>query len=625
MDRDDLLAAIAAQEQLRGVVADEIVDAGIAALRSQLSDDDEHAPRRRQVTVLFADVTGFTAMSESMDAELVTDLMNTLWERLDHVVTEHGGRVDKHIGDAVMAVWGLASAEEDDPERAVRAGLAMQDDLAHWRASSGYELAMRVGVNTGPVMASTVGSTREFTVMGDAVNVASRLEHAAPPGGVLISHDTYGQVRGVFDVRPLDPIALKGKSEPVAVYLALRQKARAFRQRTRGVEGIETATVGRGAQLATVCNAFDAAATAGRAQSVVVVGESGVGKSRLLYEFDNWLDLHDREVFYFKARAVRSTIGARLGLIRDVVATRAGVTDGDTPADVLASLQAEMSPALDRREAAMVGMWLGFELSKLDEARGVVSGQNLGVVARAHLFSYLGALLAESPIVLLLEDVHWADAESLTLVEALVEHFGDEPILVVAATRPHADDGRSLVLSSTDPQLVELGPLTDDDARALVREILQRVATIPESIVDLVVGRAEGNPFYLEEFIKKLIDDRVIEPGDEGEPWAIHPDRLDATAIPATLTGVLQTRIDALGEPARRSVQLASVIGRRFWDSAVEALGSRPPELDAALDSELVIAQRTSDFEPAREFLFKHALLHDVAYATVLLSERPTL
>ena len=181
MNRQQLAAAIAAQEALRATVGDDVVDATVAMLRAQLPAIDDETRRRRQVTVLFADVSGFTAMSESMDAEEVAGVMNDLWAQLDEVVVGHGGRIDKHIGDALMAIWGADFTSEDDPEQAVRAALGLQDALARSRRDSGLSLAMRVGINTGPVLLGAVGSTAEFTAMGDAVNVASRLEHVVPP------------------------------------------------------------------------------------------------------------------------------------------------------------------------------------------------------------------------------------------------------------------------------------------------------------------------------------------------------------------------------------------------------------------------------------------------------------
>ncbi len=242
---------------MRGIVDDEVIDAAIAAIGQQLAAT-ERVQRRRLVTVLFADLSGYTAMSELLDPEILTDLMNDLWRRVDAIITEHGGRVDKHMGDAVMAVWGIHGTDEHDADRAVRAGLALQDEVAATATGAASGLTARVGINTGQALIGPVGSTGELTVMGDTVNVASRLEHAAPLGGVLIAHDTYSHVRGVFDIARREPLAVRGKAEPIQTYLVHRPKQQAFRMETRGVEGVETRTVGRERELERLCAAFDA-------------------------------------------------------------------------------------------------------------------------------------------------------------------------------------------------------------------------------------------------------------------------------------------------------------------------------------------------------------------------------
>ena len=274
------------------------------ALREKLAALTSRPEQQRKlVTVLFADVSGFTAMSEKMDAEEVNEVMNALWERLDKAITDHNGYIDKHIGDAVMAIWGAKMAQENDPEQAFRAALAMQTELATFRENHNVKLAMRIGINTGPVLLGEVGTTGEFTAIGDTVNVASRLEHVAPVGSILISHDTYRHVRGVFDAEPLDSVIVKGKAEPIQVYVIKRAKPRAFRRATRGVEGIETQMIGREKELNLLKGALDATLKNRTIQIVTIVGEAGMGKSRLVYEFENWVDLLPQEVYFFKGRA----------------------------------------------------------------------------------------------------------------------------------------------------------------------------------------------------------------------------------------------------------------------------------------------------------------------------------
>jgi class 3 adenylate cyclase len=294
-EMEQLEHAMAALEAQRSTLGDGVVDAALAPMRDKLAALKAQQPsteqHRKQVTVLFADVSGFTAMSETMDAEDVTGVMNALWQRLDAAIASCGGAIDKHMGDAVMALWGVQTAHESDPEQAIRAALAMQAALAAFRDERGVRLAMRIGLNTGPVLLGEVGSTHEFTAMGDTVNLASRLEHAAPVGGVLISHDTYRHVRGLFDVQALEPITVKGKAEPVRVYVVQSAKPRAFRLGTRGVEGVETRMIGREAELKRLQDAVHAILQDREMQAVTIVGEAGLGKSRLLYEFQSWLEL----------------------------------------------------------------------------------------------------------------------------------------------------------------------------------------------------------------------------------------------------------------------------------------------------------------------------------------------
>jgi class 3 adenylate cyclase len=272
-------------------LGDAVVDAAIAILKEKLSAlDAAGQQQRKQITVLFADVSGFTAMSETMDAEDVSDNMNALWRRVDAAIAQFGGHIDKHIGDAVMALWGVYRARENDPEQAIRAALAMQEAIqAHVQASQ-IPLKMRIGVNTGPVLLDRVGAGDEFTAMGDTVNTASRLEHAAPNGGILISHNTYRQVRGVFDVTPQELLSVKGKAEPLQVYVVEQAKPHAFRIGRRGVEGVNTKMVGRDAEMLQLQDAYESVAEERECQVVTITGEAGVGKSRLLDEFQDWID-----------------------------------------------------------------------------------------------------------------------------------------------------------------------------------------------------------------------------------------------------------------------------------------------------------------------------------------------
>ena len=628
-EREQIEAAIAAQEGLRGTVDDAVVDLTVSALRAQLAtlaptaDQDR---RRRQATVLFADVQGFTALSERLDAEEVGDVMEDVWDRLDRVIVEHGGRIDKHIGDAVMGLWGADSSREDDPEQAVRAALGLQEAMAQLGAEELGALVMRVGVSTGTVVLGEVATTREFTAMGDTVNVAARLESAAPPGGVLVSHDTYRHVRGVFDVQQLEPLALKGKAQPIVAYRVLRAKPHTFRMATRGVEGVETRLVGRTAELAALQSAFDQVVAAGRLSAVAVVGDAGVGKSRLLYELENWIELLATAVFFLKARATATRQAVPLGLFRDLVAARFGVLDSDSAADVGHKLRDGFAPHLDADEAELVGHWLGFDLSASHAVGRLRGSAGFEATCLAHFAGWLRRLATGDPVLVVLEDLHWADPDSLALLAALVERLRDVPVLVVAASRPPVTAVVEEVAT-----VLRVEPLRSEDAGALVDDVLRHVPEVPDELRSLVTERADGNPFFVEELIKMLIDDGVVEPGEPGEPWSVDVRGLDADSVPSTLTGVLESRLDSLVPGHRAAVQHASVIGRIFWDAAVEALDPAVPSpdvasaLDAACSRELVYRRDRSAIGGSAEFIFKHALLRDVTYETVLLRDRRRL
>ena len=302
-EREQLEQAIAQLEAQRATLGDGVVDVSIAALREKLAalEPMPSPEQRKQATILFADVSGFAAMSETLDAEEVSDVMNALWQRWDAAIVEHGGVIDKHMGDGLMALWGVPEARErrprtGHPRRACHAG---RNWLA-FGAERQLEMAIRPGSTPARCCWATVGTTGEFSAIGDAVNLASRLKGAAPTGGVLISHDTYRHVRGVFAVLEQEPLQVKGKARPVHTYLVQQAKPRAFRMLTRGVAGIETRMVGRDAELLMLQNMFRDATEDAEVHVVTVVGDAGVGKSRLLYEFEKWIELLPEEIWYFR-------------------------------------------------------------------------------------------------------------------------------------------------------------------------------------------------------------------------------------------------------------------------------------------------------------------------------------
>jgi class 3 adenylate cyclase len=631
-DRAVLDQAIAALESQRAILGDAVVNASLAAIRAQIAALTTPRPeqQRKLVTILFADVSGFTALSETLDAEDVTTVMNALWERLDAAVLMHGGRIDKHIGDALMALWGADAAREDNPEQAVRAALAMQQALADFRATQGIALAMRIGVNTGPVLLGAVGTTQEFTAMGDAVNLASRLEHAAPVDGVLISYDTLRHVQGLFEAIPQPPLTVKGKVAPVQTYVVMAAKARVFQPMSRGVEGVFTRTIGRLSKLQALQRIYDETTETPVLRMVVVVGEAGVGKSRLLREFEAWLDDHPTAPTLLRGRATLESLHRPGGLLRDLLNAFAGLWETDDLETVRQKLRVVLGPALGPGGAAVLGQAAGFDFHD-DPAVQAASSADFTDLATSAIVGLLGALANEAPLAVLLEDLHWADERSLDLLDAALRQLASRPLLVLGLARPTLYERRPGWGSEPAGYLrLNLPPLSGDESAALVDEILRQAPGAPAALRAMVVEQAEGNPFYIEELIKMFLDSNVIARGATLDaPWVFNPDRLTGLTVPPTLTGVLQARLDGLPPEEKLTLQRAAVVGRAFWDEAVAALAAASetaPLIETTLNGltarELVFRRERSAFAEAEEYSFKHALLREVAYESVLLRQR---
>ncbi len=638
-ERSRLQQAIDALEAQRPALGDMVVETALAPLHKRLAELGEPAAdlpeQRKLVTLLFADLVGFTPLAERMDPEDVREVLNAYFLRWQSCIERHGGQVEKYIGDAVMAVFGARKSQEDDPENAIRCALEMRLELERYNqelsASLDAGLQMRIGIHTGPVVISTLGERRgqELVVVGDAVNLASRLQSAAPPGGILISHDTYRHVRGLFDIQALDPVALKGKSRPVHVYLVQRIKGRSFQNDTRGLEGIETPLVGRQAELEALKDAYRQAAGGKRLVHVLLVGEAGLGKTRLLAELTDWLEAQPESVLLFRGRSGPSMQNIPYSLVRDLFSLRFGILETDTAE--AARQKWERGLFVDNADASApipegglrLGELLGFEPC----LSGCADARQLRSLSLVYLGEYFRALAARQPLAIFLEDLHWCDDSSLGVLQKLLEasSTAGQPILLIATARPsflqdqHTWGNR---LPSGSYRQVELQPLDESDRRLLVRRVLERVEDLPDALVELVANNAEGNPFYTEELVKMLIEDGVIH--DRGEAWSIAPGRLQQLRLPPTLVEVLQARFDSLPVKERLVLQRASVVGRIFWDQAVAAASSdldleeTYPLYEDLRIREMIFPNRTSSFENAREYRFKHALLRDVTYESLL-------
>ncbi len=645
---DKIRASISCLEAQRGALGDAIVDPALVALRRELAELEGRQPvsrQRRLVTVLFLDIVNSTLISQGLEPEELREIMGAVLKRLSAPIETHGGQVIQFLGDGFEAVFGLTKVQEHDAHQAVRAGLVI---LAESRACAeelerrfhilGFNI--RIGINTGRVVEGSF-SQAESPVMGLTVSLAARMEQAAQPGTLLISQFTFQHIRGAFEVESLPSAEAKGFTQPIAVYRVLAARPRTFRTFTRGVEGIKTSLIGREAELHQLQEALARAVQNRETHLITIVGEAGVGKSRLLYEFDRWVARATSRMVAFKARASPQTLGVPFSLLRDMISYRLGLLKND-PANVTRQRLVEALSAYLEDEPQMkahfVGSLLGFDFSDSPYLQGVQNDPvQLREQAQLYLTQYIAAVARKSTAILMLDDIHWADELSVSFIMQLVRQCPRLPLVVVCLARPNIterfpgwsnEEHRSLPESRSLPRTahLNLGPLSRQASLELLCVILHNVEAFPEAFSQRILDAADGNPFYLEEFIQNLVDSKAIHRGQRGGPWMLDNARLGNLEMPATITALLEARLDGLDAAQRALVQQASVIGRVFWRSALQAVRGDKPITDAELKSlsrrGFFYAQETSTFAATEEYRFHHGLLRDVAYQALLKPDR---
>jgi len=644
-EQQQLEAAITALQGQRLALGDAVVEPLLAAARAKLAGllqpsatESSPAQTLRQVSILFLDVVGSTALAQHLDPEEISAVMDDALSRATETVQVHGGKVLQYAGDSVLAIFGAVKAREDDVERAVCCGLALlklgKALGAEVRNAYGHDgFDVRVGVHTGHVLLGG-GVDGDATIRGIAVNIAARMEQTAPAGALRISQDAYIQVRDMFEVEAQEPTAVKGVYAPMQTYLVRRPKPRRFHLGSRGIEGVTTRMIGRDTELGMLQEAFRRLFKERRLAAASVVGDAGVGKSRLLYEFAAWSDARPESFFLFRGRATPQAQGQPFALLRDIVAWRFQIADDDSIEIARSKLEqgmvplflADDGPDLSEGHAHLLGHLIGIEWRKSRHVQGILEDpkqiRNRAFHAAAQLFRRIGRDDG-SPVMLQLEDLHWADNESLDFLTYLTEVDRDVPMLIVACCRPALFERRANWCAESLHRRIELLPLGKDMSRMLVSELLRKLPEVPVALRELITGGGEGNPFYMEELVRMLIDQGAIE---TGEPWKVNAERLLLTKVPTTLTGVLQARLDSLPAPERLTLQEASVIGPVFWERALIALDEKAGEtLPALVRRELALPRADASSDELREYAFKHQVLHQVTYATVLKRVRREL
>lgn len=588
---------------------------------------------RKRVTVLFADVVDSTAIAEGLDPEPYAEVMNGAFAFMCEAVVRYGGTVARLMGDAVVAFFGAPVAHEDDAERAVRAGLTIQADAREYARAieprHGIRFNVRVGINTGLVVAGEMGSEgrTEYTAMGDATNVAARLQGLARPGTVLVSASTRRLVASLFDFEPLGSLLLKGKSAPIEAY-EVRESAHAAGP-ARGIEGMQSPLVGRDEELGRL-TARVSALREGRGSVIAVLGEAGIGKSRLLAEARSRLP--DGAVRWLESRALSYGQATAYAPWRQVIRELVGAREGDPPQVLRERLRGEWA----RRGAP------GGDLPFIEALLGVESEESLGVVGALDGDALVAritdsvreccrALAAETPTALVFDDLHWADTASLELILGIADLARSSPLLLLCSLRPEKDTPNWSFLERARSQLGEhyteiaLETLSAGHSRRLLANLLD-VQGLPDDVRDLVLQKSEGNPFFLEEILRSLVDSGHIV--REASHWRATQE-IVGVAVPDTLVGVLSARIDRLPEDTKRVAQTAAVIGRIFARRLLTAVceAAPPPErlqevdphLDTLTQEELI---RERSRHPELEYIFKHALTQQAAYDLLLVKRR---
>jgi class 3 adenylate cyclase/S1-C subfamily serine protease len=570
-----------------------------------------HTEERRVVTTLFCDLVGFTALSEQNDPEVVGGFLRRYHALAREVIESYGGTVEKYIGDAVVAVFGLPVLHEDDAERAVRAALRLVDEVEALPGVAGRGVEVRVGVNTGEALVrlQVDPASGEGFLTGDAVNVAARLQAAAPTMAVAVGAATHAATAKVFSFEPCHPVALKGKANPLEAWIATEALARTG----PGLRSFASEFVGRVDELAALRQALDRVAGTRRPGFALVTGEPGIGKSRLLAEFARGLDVRPEAVAWHQGRCLPFGANVTFSALSEIVRDAAGVLEGDSVTRTEARLEAVLPDVPDRELArSRVRPLLGLEAGEASREENFEAWRQ-----------FLEGLASGPPVVLAVEDLHWADEAMLAFMDHLAESDSAVPLLVLASARPEALEaagpGSGFVAAATH---ILLSPLSGEETAELARAHLG-AKSLPADLQALILDRSGGNPFFAEELVRLLQDGALIQ--SHGGKVTLKPGA--AIPLPHSIGALIAARLELLSPERKALLADAAVVGRNFWAGAVAAVGSH--EVAEVFEGfydlvakELVRPERGSSFEGETEFAFVHALVCEVAYSQLTLADR---
>src|SRR3982075_474036 len=504
------------------------------------------------VTILFADVVGSTALAGQSDPEIVRATMGRYFKRIAEIAEAYGGTVEKFAGDAAMIVFGVPAVHDDDAERAVRAAIEIRDGAA--------ELSVRVGVNTGEAV-TAAREDRQFMVSGDAVNIAARLQQGAEPGEVIVGPLTEQLTRNVIEYAPHDPVAAKGKSTPLIAFRAIRARSLVPEQ-ARGVPGLHASLVGRDRELRLMLDTFARTAQDRRSYLFTLIGAAGGGKAHLVAEVLTGLASSGAQVL--RGRCLPYGRGITYWPLIEILRQDTGITLSDERDLALLKLDRWLGELLrddPQRPAirARLSVMLGFEApeSVMPDTPAERVERELGWAMRR----YLEALAKAAPLIVVVDDVQWAEAPVVAMIDQLVERVTDAPMLVICIARPEfLEQRREWGSGKPNSTTITLGPLNPDDTGTLISRLLE-IEALPPDLRAQIIDRSAGTPLFCEEFIHMLIDDGTVV--RDGDSWRTKG-AVDQIQVPQSINAVLAARLDGLPEPERHLLQAASVIGQRF-------------------------------------------------------------
>jgi class 3 adenylate cyclase/tetratricopeptide (TPR) repeat protein len=576
---------------------------------------DVRGDERRVVTVLFADLVGFTGYSEGRDPEAVKNLVDNCFQRLARDIDAYGGQVDKVMGDAVIALFGAPVAHEDDAERAVRAALQMQHSIADYALETGVPVRLRIGVNTGEVLVGAVraGADADYTAMGDVVNTASRLETTAQPGQVLVGPGTHAATKDVVRYHPIGAVAVRGREEPVEAYVAVEVTSLpGYRPRRTATE-----LVGRDAEVGLLRHALALSLTRRRPQFVLVAGDAGIGKQRVAEEATRTAAL-DHGAIVVTGRCVPYGEATGWWPVAELLRGACGIQPDDQADDARAKCRLTVASAfgLPEDDAQVVAVTAGLmflmgeqhALSELEPVRARNEATRTGL-------AFFEALARQWPLVLVVSELHWADEVVLEFIDRLFDRLGNLPFALLATSRPGLADRWLPSVGRANVVFLQLDPLDRPALAQLLRELLGR-PPVPD-LVEFMFERTGGNPLFVEEVVNLLDDAGVLEAVGRGDVATAR----GLSELPATLRGLVTARLDGLTRPERSLLEDAVVIGAHGSLDILRALARLRGEQDIAQ-----LLHRLEDKEMLvvvdGEFHFKSDVVRDVAYETLTKADR---